>query len=166
MINPNMQLQHLSHPLKHPNRSAMYNLLSNLEKWNSPARINEWILHRLRESALDVNLLVRIYQGSSGDITDWWQFAVLQLWFHDATMQDTNCGSRVSTNSMTTQAPAISNPAADQIKIPGGNGALKELAFSELVSQSVGSSIDDDEVEIVEYRPRRRKRISNQPLRM
>ncbi len=166
IISPNMQLPHLSHPLKHPNRSAMYNLLFKLEKWHSPERINEWILHRLRESALDVNLLARIYQVSSGDITDWWQFAVLRLWFHDVTMQAPGGGLKVSTNSLTTQAPAISNPSADQIKMPGTNGAPKKLAFRELVGQSVGSSIDDDEVEIVECRPRRRQRISNQPLRM
>lgn len=165
-INPNMKLPPLLHPLKHPNRSAMYNLLSNLEKWNSGARINEWILHRLRESPLDVNLLARIFQGKFGDITDWWEIKVLQVWFTDGTMRDTDGGLRVSANSMTTQAPAISNPSAKQIKIPGGNGAFKGLAFSELVNQSVGSSIDDDEVEIVEYRPRRRRRISNQPLRM
>ena len=165
IINPNMQLPNLYHPLKHPDRSAMYNLLSNLEKWNPPARINEWILHRLRESPLDVNCLARTFQAYFGDITDWWQLAVLQLWFDDATMRDTDGDLRVSTNSMTTQAPAISNPPADQIKIQGGNGAIKGLPFSELVSQNAGSSIDDDEVEIIEYRPRRR-RISNQPLRM
>jgi hypothetical protein len=166
ITNSNMKLLHLPHPLKHPSRSAMYNLLSNLEKWNSTARINEWILHRLRGSALEVNLLASTFQGISGDITDRWQIAVLRLWFRDATMQDKDGGVRVSTNSMTTQAPAISNPSADQIKIPGGNGAVEDLPFSELVSQSAGSSIDDDEVEIVEYRPRRRQKISSQPLRM
>jgi hypothetical protein len=167
IINPNMKLPRLPHPLKHPNRSAMYNLLSNLEKWNSTARINEWILHRLQGSALEVNLLAGIFQLTSGDITDRWQIAVLRLWFRDATMRDMDGGLRVSTNSMTTQAPAISNPSANQGTIPGGNGAMKGLQFSEFVSQSARSSIDDDEVEIVEFPPpRRRRRISNQPLRM
>jgi len=73
---------------------------------------------------------------------------------------------RVSTNSMTTQAPAISTPGATQGTNAGGNRAIKGLQFSEFVSQPARSSIDDDEVEIVEYRPRRRRRISNQPLRM
>jgi hypothetical protein len=145
--------------------SATLMLLSSLETWNSSSRINEWLLHRLRMSALDVNLLARTFQDISGVITDRWQIAVLRLWYRDATMRDADGEVRIYTDSMTTQAPAISNPSTGQIK-PGKTYPTRRPSFSERISQFSTSSLDDDEVEIVEYNPRRRMRISKQPWRM
>jgi hypothetical protein len=145
--------------------SATFMLLSSLETWNSSSRINEWLLQRLRMSALDVNLLARTFQDMSGVITDRWQIAVLRLWYRDTTMRNADGGLRVYTDSMTTQAPAISNPSTGQIK-PGKTYPTKRPSFSERISQFSTSSLDDDEVEIVEYNPRRRRRILNQPWRM
>jgi hypothetical protein len=137
----------------------------NLETWNSSSRINEWLLERLRISALDVNLLARTFQDTSGVITERWQRAVLRLWFRDGTNRNADGRLRVYTDSMTTQAPAISNPSTSQIK-PDKTYPTKRPPLSERFSQFSTSSLDDDEVEIVEYNPRRRMRISNQPWRM
>jgi hypothetical protein len=145
--------------------SATPMLLSSLETWNSSSRINEWLLQRLRMSALDVNLLARTFQDISGVITDRWQIAVLRLWYRDATMRGADGEVRIYTDSMTTQAPAISNPSTGQIKA-GKTYPTRRPSFSERISQFSTSSLDDDEVEIVEYNPRRRMRISNQPWRM
>jgi hypothetical protein len=49
--------------------------------------VNEWMLHRLRSSPLDVNLLARTFEGKHGQITDNWQIAVLSLWYRDGTLE-------------------------------------------------------------------------------
>ncbi|KAH8751871.1 hypothetical protein BGZ57DRAFT_912937 [Hyaloscypha finlandica] len=116
-------------------------------------RINEWLLQQLRTSALDVNLLASTFQNLSGAIDDQWQIAVLKRWYRDDTMGQSN-RTRVYTSSMTTQAPLISN-SSERLKKPDRVLPGKALPFYGQRSLTSFSSLDDDEMEILDY-PRRR----------
>jgi hypothetical protein len=52
---------------------------------NSALYINEWMLDKLQSSALEVVLLASTFEGTGGKIKEYWQNAVLSLWFSDGT---------------------------------------------------------------------------------
>lgn len=66
-------------------------------------RINKWLLERLRSSPLDVNLLVRTFEGKGGKINPWFEILVLDLWFSDETITHES-NFRPYSASMITQA--------------------------------------------------------------
>ncbi len=80
------------------------------------SRINAWLLERLRDSPLDVNLLARTFEGTVGEPSEGWQIAVLDLWYRDDTLKGW-AGFRVYTSSMTTQAPRHSKRSAESSDI-------------------------------------------------
>ncbi|KAN0095171.1 hypothetical protein V8E51_015882 [Hyaloscypha variabilis] len=125
------------------------NKVTSSDRYN---RINEWLLAHLRGSALDVNLLARTYQTFYGfiDTPHRWQIAVLRLWYRDATMRNAAGQYPVYADSMTTQAPPISNKASDGIR----RSAEKQVSLSHLSR----SEIEDDDVEIVDGPPNPRRR--------
>jgi hypothetical protein len=77
-------------------------------------RINKWILDRLRESALEVNLLERTFERSYGKLDDSWDLAVLAVWNEDGTANMK--GDHVYTSSVTTQAPPPSDDSLEFAK--------------------------------------------------
>jgi hypothetical protein len=126
----------------------------NSRTFDTTSRINEWLLHRLRMSALDVNLLARTFQTFSGAINapHRWQISVLRLWFRDATVKNGDNRLRALTDSsMTTQAPPISTDPSDGIA--RARSLEKGLPFT----QHPRSELEYDEVEIVD-RPDNRGR--------
>ncbi|KAL3424946.1 hypothetical protein PVAG01_04227 [Phlyctema vagabunda] len=60
---------------------------SSLRKTNpgSACYINDWMLHKLQLSPLEVNLLARIYQVKGGEMYESWQLDVLAYWSKDGT---------------------------------------------------------------------------------
>lgn len=58
------------------------------ESFSLGARINKWMLDRLRSSALEVNLLARTYEieGKGKESDDTWQISVLKFWYEDGTV--------------------------------------------------------------------------------
>jgi hypothetical protein len=81
---------------------------SDAEPDNPAGRVNFWLLHRLRSSALDVNLLASIFEAIHGKTSDQWEFSVLSLWFADATAATTSeLPVYKSTLSPTTQIPIV-----------------------------------------------------------
>jgi hypothetical protein len=152
-------------PLTRADMRTMKMLLSSAETYPKTSRINEWILDQLRGSALDVNLLARTFQAMSGILSildERWQIAVLRVWFRDSTMRNADGGLREYTDSMTTQAPAISNPS-DRIKSLERRPPGKVVPFNERFSQVSTSELDYDEVEIVDVPTRRRDRSVVEP---
>jgi hypothetical protein len=79
--------------------------------------VNEWMLHRLRSSPLDVNLLARTFEGKHGQIIDDWQIAVLSLWYRDGTVES-EAGFAVYPSSVTAISP-LSNHSLPISKSPG-----------------------------------------------
>ncbi|KAE9367994.1 hypothetical protein N431DRAFT_429255 [Stipitochalara longipes BDJ] len=124
-------------------------------------RINEWLLAHLRGSALDVNLLARTFQNCYGviDTPHRWQIAVLRLWFRDATVKNAASLLHVGTESMTTQAPAISNNASGSFKRERG---AEEGRFDHLAR----SVLEDDDLEIVEGPTTPRRRENRHPIEL
>lgn len=80
-------------------RSLEPDAASDISTW----RVNTWLLERLRTSALDVKLLANTYLAECGDIEDFWEGAVLDVWYNDATSNRAAI-IRVYTSSMTTPA--------------------------------------------------------------
>ena len=64
-------------------------------------RISEWLLNRLRDSALEVNLLARTYdmEAKGKESPAFWQVAVLKLWYKDDTVFNNACAGTVQTVS-------------------------------------------------------------------
>lgn len=128
------------------NRTIMQ--ASSSEPYDTTGRINEWLLWRLRLSALDVNLLARTFQALSvtNNTPHRWQNSVLRVWFRDATVKNRDDGLRALTDSsMTTQAPPLSGNLSDGVK--NGRRPEKRLPFS----QHPSSELEYDEVEIVDH---------------
>jgi len=51
----------------------------------APGMVNWWLLDRLRTSALDVHLLVSIFEHKVGKPDERWERAVLAVWYQDGT---------------------------------------------------------------------------------
>jgi len=49
--------------------------------------INQWLLHQLRTSPLDVNLLASVYTEEGGETSDEWEVHVLDLWYKDGAIK-------------------------------------------------------------------------------
>ena len=151
--------------------------IANIAKtgtYNTTSRINDWLLYRLRDSALDVNLLARTFQTFHGviDAPHQWQVSVIRLWFRDSTMRNADGGVTIYTDSMTTQAPAITSSSTPQVN-PAKKRLRKALPIHEKRSQYTSFSLDnpvslarhltrsdieDDDLEIIDEprAPRRR----------
>jgi hypothetical protein len=147
----NQKSEYVKYPLLLPRPGMKHEELVDYEPKPDEAsdttasRINEWMLDKLRMSALDVSLLARTFEGWFGQINDSWQIAVLQLWYRDGTIETTG-RYRVYTSSMTTQAPPISHPSdpapkhieddrsfglflASSIRFPSDPSDTKQIAF-------------------------------------
>lgn len=159
-VRPDHKADRRTGPLTRADTRMMKGILSSAETYPTTLRINEWLLFRLRESALDVNLLVRTFQAFSSIFNifdDRWQFAVLDFWFRDPTMRNPRGGRRVDTDSLTTQPDKISSPS-DRIKALDRRQPGRVVPFNERFSQVTTSELEYDEVEIKEARPRRREK--------
>jgi cell fate (sporulation/competence/biofilm development) regulator YmcA (YheA/YmcA/DUF963 family) len=105
--------EYVKHPILLPkpgSRPAPSNDLcteSDEESASLGERINQWILDQLRESALEVNLLARTFEGKYGEMDESWEVSVLAVWNADGTANTK--GYNVYTSSMTTQAPLRSD---------------------------------------------------------
>ena len=98
----------LPNPGKKQEEVYRYDLKPDEKTDFTTGRINQWLLERLRSSPLDVNLLVRTYEGKGGKISDRFEIAVLSFWFQDGTFRAAS-KIRAYTPSMTTQAPLPSD---------------------------------------------------------
>ena len=96
----------LPNPGKEQEQVYQNNLKPDEKSDPTAGRINQWLLDRLRTSALDVNLLVRTYEGKGGQISEKFEIAVLSLWFQDGTLK---AASGIRAHSMATQAPLPSD---------------------------------------------------------
>jgi hypothetical protein len=66
--------------------------------------IDQWLLHQLRSSPLDVNFLARTFEDF-GDIGgEKWQFDVLAFWYKDGA-RNGESHYRVYSSGISTQAP-------------------------------------------------------------
>jgi hypothetical protein len=142
----------IPHPGMKPRNFEAYGPEPDEKSDFTTIRINEWLLQQLRTSALEVNLLARTFQNLSGAIDDRWQTAVLMGWYRDGTVGKPN-HIRVYTSSMTTQAPLISN-SSERLKKPDRVLPGKAPFYGQRSLTSF-NSLDDDEMEILDY-PRRR----------
>jgi predicted nuclease with TOPRIM domain len=145
-VKPPTYEREITNPSERSNRTIMRE--SSSEPYDTTGRINDWLLQRLRGSALDVNLLARTFQALSGTINSprHWQISVLRVWFRDATVKNRGGGLRALTDSsMTTQAPPLSSDLSDGVK--NGRRPGKRLPFS----QHPRSELEYDEVEIVDH---------------
>ncbi|KAH6668950.1 hypothetical protein B0J14DRAFT_153540 [Halenospora varia] len=70
-------------------------------------RVNQWLLDRLRTSALDVRLLASTFEGWVGETTDGWEILVLDVWYKDGTTKLPSF--RFYNSSLSTHAPPRSN---------------------------------------------------------
>ncbi|KAH8671859.1 hypothetical protein BGZ60DRAFT_514574 [Tricladium varicosporioides] len=69
----------------------------------SPGSVNQWLLNRLRSSALDVRLLASITEEWIEIMSIPWEELVLNAWFKDGTSKQPE--RRVYTSSMSTHGP-------------------------------------------------------------
>jgi hypothetical protein len=90
--------------------------------------INKWILDQLRTSPMDVNLLVRTYEGKHGQIIDDWQLAVLSYWYRDGTLESATI-SAVYTSSATAIS-ALSNHSKLSQTPPDEDDSVRVLVFT------------------------------------
>jgi hypothetical protein len=68
-------------------------------------RVDQWLFHQLRSSALDVNLLARIYQSMYGTIDgEKWQHDVIAFWFKNPSVEKSSL-RRISSSVMAIEAP-------------------------------------------------------------
>lgn len=74
---------------------------------NSPGRVNQWLLYRLRSSAMDVMLLASISEDWLDIFSGQWEILVLDNWYNDDTVKSTE--ARVFSSSMSTRAPVGSD---------------------------------------------------------
>jgi hypothetical protein len=80
----------LPQPLVRPDQDEQEEQQSSVEELTTGARICAWLLDRLRDSALEVNLLARTYdmEAKGKESTAIWQVAVLKLWYEDDTVRN------------------------------------------------------------------------------
>lgn len=80
----------LPQPLVKPDPDEQEDQLPPEEDLTTGARICAWLLDRLRDSALEVNLLARTYdmEAKGKESTAIWQVAVLKLWYEDDTVRN------------------------------------------------------------------------------
>jgi hypothetical protein len=107
---------------------------------NAGDHINQWLLHMLRLSPLDVSLLARTFEDVGGVIGEDWQLEVLRLWYNDGAVKDA-AGYRVysAAATTTTDTPAQTRKAATSIperKYQIAVGATMKSTTSESRSDS------------------------------
>jgi hypothetical protein len=76
------------------NSGSYVSRLENSDTTNS--RINQWMLEKLRISALDVQLLANTFEGLVGETDDRWQVNVLSFWYEDGTIESTTANPALS----------------------------------------------------------------------
>jgi hypothetical protein len=107
-------------PLPTSKQGHIYNRFQESDSSSEKAlgMINRWLLDRLRTSALDVRLLVSIFEHDIGKTDERWEGAVLALWYTDETSKATK--AQEYTRSMRTQAPRCSNETTASSDYDGG----------------------------------------------
>jgi hypothetical protein len=131
---------------------------------NAGDHINQWLLHSLRSSPLDVNLLARTFEAEVGDFeAQKWQLDVRHHWYRDGSIKDAS-GYRVY--SITSDTPVTSRSKLTKESVPehiyepvlGITGRKNAMSDTSSVS---GSECLDGQNEIVVGALPRSKYVGN-----
>jgi hypothetical protein len=110
--------------------------------------INQWLLHQLRSSPLDVSLLARTFEDDFGHIKgEKWQFDVLAFWYKDGARKGSS-HYRVYSSGVATQAPQRAGNSAKSYSDAGGRlsfGIVISSSLSPAESESNAESLDSIE---------------------
>jgi hypothetical protein len=113
--------------------------------------INQWLLHQLRSSPLDVNLLARTFEGNYGHIKgEKWQFDVLAFWFKDGARKRAS-EYHVYSSGIVTQAPGRSRHSARSY-LDANEVYSFGIAIRSSLLQSSRKSKSDESLESIEKR--------------
>jgi hypothetical protein len=110
--------------------------------------INQWLLHQLRSSPLDVNLLARTFEAEFGHIKgEEWQFDVLAFWYRDGARKGASA-YRVYSSGIATQAPRRSRYSARTLSDASDRYSLRIAIRTSLLqprSESKSASLESIE---------------------
>lgn len=109
VVSQNRSSEYVKYPSLLPRQGVRQNVLPSSEfepdekRDKSPGSVNQWLLNRLRSSALDVHLLASITEEWIEIMNIPWEELVLNAWFKDGTSKQPK--RPVYASSMSTRAP-------------------------------------------------------------